>query len=370
MSSLTIEQIADLAGVSRSTVSRVLNDQPRVSAIVRARVLRIIEESGYSPVAAARSLASRRTSVIGLLIPRSAGHILGDPYFNALIQGLIETSAKLGYFLTMTMVTAEQEQSYYNRILRGRHFDGVVMVSSHIDDPILPLLVKDGPPLVLISRHPYLENLSWVDVENRQGAHAAVQHLIGLGHRRIATITGGVDMIHALDRRDGYKQALSEAGIALNPAFIIEGGVEIESGYCEMQQLLRLSPRPTAVFVASDTMTINALRAVHEAGLVIPDDLAIVSFDDLPLAALATPPLTTIRQPIYELGSSAAKLLIDQLEGRETQTQHVALPTQLVIRQSCGALNGAAQPIVASPAASALMLDSRNPLGGVAGGGV
>ncbi|MFN8482407.1 MAG: LacI family DNA-binding transcriptional regulator [Anaerolineae bacterium] len=336
-SSLHIEQIAEMAGVSRSTVSRVLNNHPSVRPEVRQRVLRIIEENGYAPRAAARSLASRRTQVIGLLIPRTAGIIFSDPFFGSVIQGVAEAAQRRGYFLMLSMMTADMEPGFYNRILKGGHFDGLIMLSSDIDDPILPLLIKDQMRLVLIGQHPFFHNVASVDVDNREGAYAGVTHLIKLGHRRIACVTGSLQMVAALERRDGYKQALLEAGIPILPELIVNGDFTQESGYTRMRDLLALTTRPTAVFVASDTMAVGALRAIHEAGLDIPDEIAVVGFDDLPAASYANPPLTTVYQPIAQLGAAAVELLIDGFDDPQRRLAKERLPTHLVIRASCGA---------------------------------
>ncbi len=335
-STLTIEQIAALAEVSRSTVSRVLNNHPSVRPVVRDRVLQVIKEYNYAPSAAARSLASSRTDVIGLLIPRSAAFIFSDPFFSSVIQGITEACHSMGYFLMLAMLSADMEQGFYNRILRGRHFDGVIMLSSDVDDPILPLLIKDRTPLVLVGHHPFFQNISSVDVENREGARQAVAQLIELGHRRIATITGSLQMVVGMDRRDGYKQALLEAGLTIDPQLIVEGSFTRESGYSAMAQLLALPQRPGAVFVASDVMAVGALRAIREAGLSVPRDIALVSFDDLPLASFADPPLTTVHQPITEMGSTAVRLLVDQIENPERPPTQVRLPTSLVLRESSG----------------------------------
>ena len=335
-SRLTIEEIADLAAVSRSTVSRVLNNHPSVRPAVRARVQRVIAEQRYSPRAAARSLASRRTNVVGLLIPRSAATIFADPFFPYVIQGITETCSKRGYFLMLSMVTAEREQDFYERVLRGRHVDGLIMLSSDIDDPILPLLIRDNEtPLVLVGRHPYLKDVPSVDVDNPAGAAEAVRHLIQLGHRRIATITGPLYMAAAMDRRDGYKQALAEFAIPIRPELIVEGDFTQPGGYRAMEKLLQLAEPPSAVFVASDPMAAGALRAVSDAGLEVPDDVAVASFDDTPLASMVTPPLTAVHQPVYELGAAAADLLLGRLEEPAAQLpSSIRLPARLVVRQS------------------------------------
>jgi LacI family transcriptional regulator len=335
---LTIEQIAVIAQVSRSTVSRVLNDHPSVRPEVRERVLRVMREHNYAPHAAARSLARSQTNIIGLVIPRTAATIFAEPFFPLVIQGITEACSSQDYFLMLAMITADLEQDFYSRIVRSRHFDGLIMLSSDLDDPILPQLIKDRMPLVLIGSHPYFQDLSWVDGANGEGAHMAVTHLLKLGHRRIATITGPIEMEVSIDRRDGYKRALLEAGLPISPELIVAGEFTQESGYRAMTQLLGLPQCPTAVFAASDSMAIGALRAIREAGLSVPEDVALVSFDDLPVAGFADPPLTTVHQPVLELGAKAVDLLIERIKVPERTPVQVRLPTKLIVRKSCGAM--------------------------------
>jgi LacI family transcriptional regulator len=332
--SLTIETIASLASVSRSTVSRVLNNHPGVKPTVRERVQRVIREQNYAPKAAARSLASSRTDTIGLLVPRSSDY-LGDPFIARMIQSIFEASARQGYFAVLAMVTADMEPGFYRRILRSRHFDGVIMFSSDIDDPILPLLIKDGGPMVLIGRHPYFLNVASVDVENREGAREAVAHLITLGHRRIGLINGELQMEAAQARRDGYKQALLEAGMAIESELMVEGFYSDSAAYQAMLKLLDLPEPPTAVFAASDGMAAGALRAIHDRGLRVPDEIALIGYDDLPLAAFTSPPLTSVHQPIGEMSAHAVRVLVEQIRG-ESQVTSVRLPARLVVRDSCG----------------------------------
>jgi LacI family transcriptional regulator len=332
---LTIEHIAILAEVSRSTVSRVLNNHPSVRSTVRERVLQVIREQNYAPQAAARSLASARTDTIGLLVPRSAGVSLADPFIAGMIQSLFEASAQQGYFVMLSMLTADMEAGFYERILRSRHVDGVIMFSSDIDDPILPLLIKDGGPLVLIGRHPYLLNVASVDVENREGAREAVAHLIDLGHRRIGLINGQLQMEAGQARRDGYKQALVEAGLAIDADLMVEGFFSEPAAYQAMLKLLELTHRPTAVFASSDSMAIGALHAIRHRGLRVPDDIALVGYDDLPIAVLATPPLSSVHQPVGEMGAQAVRVLIEQIRGQGPATS-VRLPARLVVRESSG----------------------------------
>jgi LacI family transcriptional regulator len=335
--SVTIEEIAKLADVSRSTVSRVLNNHPNVRGEVRDKVLKVVREHNYTPNAAARSLASSRTHALSLVIPRSAAAIFSDPFFPLVIQGISEACGSAGYFLMLSMLTAEMERPFYNRVVRGRHFEGVIMLSSDVDDPLLPQLVRDGIPLVLIGRHPYLEQIATVDSENREGARVAVEHLLDLGHNRIATITGPLQMQSGIDRRDGYKLAMLARGYSIDPSLVTEGDYSQEGGFRAMQRLLALDVPPTAVFAASDAMALGALGAVHAAGLHVPGDVAIVGFDDVPAAAFSTPPLTTMRQPSVELGVQAVKALIAQLETPGLPPAMIRLPATLIIRESCGA---------------------------------
>jgi LacI family transcriptional regulator, galactose operon repressor len=332
---LTIRQIAALALVSRSTVSRVLNDHPGVQASVRDHVLQVMREHNYAPHAAARSLANSRTDTIGLVIPGSAAVILSDPFISTMIHTMIEVGARQGYVVMVALVTADMEPGFYDRILRGRHFDGIVMFSSDIDDPILPLLIKDHGPLVLIGSHPYFHEVASVDVGNREGARDAVAHLIGLGHRRIGLISGPLQMESAQARRDGYKQALLEAGIAILPELMVAGDYSQDLAYQAMTHLLDLPQRPTAVFASSDSMAVGALHAIRNRGLRVAEDIGLIGFDDLPFAAQTNPPLTSVSQPVLEMATCAVKLLIEQIRDRSSVTS-IRLPAQLVIRESSG----------------------------------
>ncbi len=334
--SLKIEEIAALAQVSAATVSRVLNNYPHVRPALRERVLQVIKENNYTPHAAARSLASSRTKIIGLLIPRSAVVVFADPYFPRIIQGITEACNRLGYYLMLSMVSSTVEETFYKNLLRGRHFDGVITLASDIDDPILPVVIKQNIPLVMVGNHPYFTAIVSVDVDNRQGACIAVRHLIEVGHQRIATITGPLNTMVGLERRDGFKQALMEGGRPIVPDLIVEGDFTQETGYQAMQRLLERSPRPDAVFVANDTMAIGAMRAIHDAGLRVPDDVALASFDNLPVASYVNPALTSVNQPMFETGDVAAQILIAMIEGTMPVSARTLLPTNLVVRQSSG----------------------------------
>jgi LacI family transcriptional regulator len=333
----TLEEVARLAGVSRSTVSRVVNDQPNVRPEVRDRVWEVIHQVGYQPHAAARSLVTSRTHIIGMVIPEAVTTLFTDPFFSLLLRGATDACNSHQYQLMLSLFTANADrQEIYQRILHSSYLDGVIVASASLDDPLIPDLLRDRIPFVSVGRHPN-KPVHYVDADNISGARMAVEHLIRQGHRRIATITGPLDTIHGQDRLSGYRQALEARGIPVEEGLIVEGDYTEASGTVGMQRLLPVSP--TAVFVASDMMAIGALRALRQADRQVPQDIALVSFDDIPIASAIVPALTTVRQPIERMGSMAVEVLLSVLEdssGEEVPAQRIVLPTELVIRASCG----------------------------------
>lgn len=332
----TLEEIARLAGVSRSTVSRVINQHPNVRPEVREQVWRVIREVGYYPHAAARNLVTRRSQIIGVVIPETVPKVFSDPYFPVVLHAISNALAERGYHLMLSLLTPQQEEAFYQRALRGRVVDGIIVVSAQITDPLIARAYQDGLAVVSIGRYPQEPNVSYVDADNVEGARVATEHLLRLGRRRVATIAGPQTMAPGMDRLEGYRRALHAWGISPSPEWIAEGDFTEAGGYMAMRRLLAV--RPDAVFVASDLMAVGALKAIREAGLRVPDDIALVGYDDVELARYTDPPLTTIRQPIAELGRVAVQLLLRQIEKGVREPQRVILPTELVIRSSCGAL--------------------------------
>ncbi len=335
MANLTLEDIAKLAGVSRSTVSRVVNNHPNVKDQVRERVRAVISETGYEPHAAARSLAARHSNIIGLVIPNSVHTFFTDPYFPRLTEGVAQASNEANFTLSLFLFNSqEDERRMYPRITRKGLLDGVLIQATHIDDEIFAMLRNGNIPYVVVGRPADTAGLSFVDVDNVTGAHQAVSHLVRLGHRRIGTITGPINTGAGKDRLEGYRKALNERGIPIDENMITEGDFSEMGGYLAAQQLIQHNP--TALFAASDMMATGALRAARAAGLAVPEDIALVGFDDLPPATLNTPQLSTIRQPIRRLGIKAVEVLLDLIKHPTMPPQKVVFNTELVIRDSCG----------------------------------
>jgi DNA-binding LacI/PurR family transcriptional regulator len=337
MSQLTIEDIARLTGVSRSTVSRVLNGQPRVRTAVRDQVKKVISTYGYTPQVAARQLVTQKARTIGIVSPDNAYHLFSNPIFTLMGQGVGQACSQRGYHSLLFMGQHDMDEQALFSLLRGRQFDGVVLISGERNDSCPMFLQKIGMPYVRIGHDPERDDLKYIDIDNAEAARMAVNHLISLGHRRIALLRGLEKDICTSARYEGYKQALEEAGIPLDPELVGDGNCTVAGGYETTQRFLQLAEPPTALFSSNDMTVPGVIRATVERGLRVPNDLAIVGFDDLPQTTMIFPELTTVSQPYVEMGSRAAALLIDQLEKEKQEHAHIILPTKLVIRASCGA---------------------------------
>jgi LacI family transcriptional regulator len=332
---LTLEDIGRLAGVSRSTVSRVINGGGSVSVEVRDRVQDAIRRTGYTPNAAARSLVSGRSGVIGLLIPSRVHAIFEDPYFPRLIQGISAASNQSDTTVSLFLSQDEAEESErYMRIIRSGFVDGLIITATRMADPLVARMAAAAVPVVMIGR-PEIGGISYVDVDNRGGARQAATHLCGLGRRRIALVAAPVNTVAGLDRLSGFVDGLASCGLALDPELRADGDFTAASGYRAMRQLLPM--RPDAVFAGSDTMAIGVLRALRESGVRVPEDVAVVGFDGLTASEHSLPPLTTVRQPVAQTGARAVHILNDLLSGVAKPPVVEIVPVDLVVRESCGA---------------------------------
>jgi DNA-binding LacI/PurR family transcriptional regulator len=335
----TQRQIAEEAGVSRTTVSLVLNDVPgvRVSPETRQRILEVAHRLNYHPDAAARTLVSGRTCTIGFVLCQSPDRIFADAFLPEVLCGVGDAVQENGFRVLIHSVEDVTASGAYIGLVREKQTDGIILSGPRSDDCQLLQLKAEGFPVVLLGQLRG-SGIPFVDVDNAGAAKQAVEHLIGLGHRQIGMITNApLAYTAARDRLTGYRQALDEAGLGYAEGLVRTGDFREESGHRAMNDLLDLAQPPTAVFVASDLVTFGAMMAIKQRGLTIPDDVALVGFDDVRLAHYVNPPLTTVRLPAYGLGYRAAMLLTQLIAGELVEEQEILLQTELVVRQSCGA---------------------------------
>jgi DNA-binding LacI/PurR family transcriptional regulator len=333
----TLDAVAARAGVGRGTVSRVINGSPQVSPQARAAVERAIAELGYVPNRAARALVTQRTDSVALVISESQERLFGEPFFAGIVRSISSALLETEMQLWLAMARSPVERDRVAQHLTSQHVDGVLLLSLHDDDPLPAILEQRGLPTVLGGRLPSMLRPSarpayFVDVDNVGGARQAVEHLLAGGRRRIATIAGPQDMGVGVARLTGYREAVRASGTA--EELVAYGDFSEESGAAAMRQLLRRSPDLDAVFVASDLMACGALRALREAGRRVPDDVAVVGFEDAAVALRADPPLTTIHQPVDEMGRQMVRLLMSRIRGEPSEPPYVLLDTHLVRRRS------------------------------------
>jgi LacI family transcriptional regulator len=335
MPKLTLDDVAKIAGVSTATVSRVINNYPHVSKSVRESVQKVIDETGYQPNVAARSLASNRTNVLGLVIPNSVSNFFTDPYFSRLIEGIAYACNENDYVFSLFIFNSKEvEHKFFPRLTRRGMVDGIIIQSTGLHDEAVNYLTEGDIPFIIAGRSINAPDASYVDVENLDGAYKATRHLIQLGRRRVATITGTLDTSVGMDRLEGYRNALADSRIDIDERLISEGDFTELGSYYATRRLLPYNP--DAIFVASDSMALGTIRVLREENISIPEDIALVGFDDLPPAQSAIPPLTTIRQPIRRFGTTLVDTLVDILENGPTPPRKIIFDTELVIRESCG----------------------------------
>lgn len=325
----TIEEVASAAGVSRSTVSRVVNGSTAVSPEALLAVKRAIDELSYVPNRAARSLASRQTHAIALIVPEDTTRFFGDPFFAAIVAGITGALRGSDYLLNL-LIASDDPGDKMTSFVRNGGVDGALIVSHHTSDAFIDR-VADAVPVVWGGRPVRIREGDYVvDVDNVAGARAATAHLIETGRTRIATISGPMTMVSSVDRVQGFRGALAEAGLS---PFAEEAGDYSETSGADAARRILAAGRPDAIFVASDLMARGALTALRAAGIRVPEDVALVGFDDSSVAVSTDPPLTTMRQPMYAQGEAMAAVLLSRLAGRDPAHTTI-LPTELVVRAS------------------------------------
>jgi len=328
----TLEAVAAHAGVSRATVSRVVNDSPKVSPEAKAAVERSIEALGYEPNRAARSLVTKRSDTIALVIAERESRLFADPVLAGMVTGIASELASTDY--TFVLLTAQGDEDRIARYVRNRHADGVILMSLHGDDSLLGMLEKQHLPAVLSGRPLSKHVIPYVDSDNEGGARAAVEYLVAQGRKCIVSIAGPGEMCAGIDRLNGFKKGLPTEVRRQWRNLVAPGTFTEESGEAAMTTLLERVPDLDAVFAANDLMAAGALRVLKAAGRKVPDDVALVGFDDSSVARHTDPQLTSVRQPIEDLGHHMAKLLLMRLQSIDVIPDPVVLPTELIIRES------------------------------------
>jgi len=328
-----MEDVARAAGVSVATVSKVVNQRYGVAQSTMDRVTEVIEALGYEASLGARSLRSHRTNVIGVLVAEF------EPFSTELLKGVSSAIDETGYELLAYSGGHHGRSVGWERRslsrLGGTLIDGAILVTPTVVSAATEI------PVVAVDPHTGPAGFPTVDADNAAGAMVATQHLLDLGHRRIAMLGGREDLESARLREKGFREAMAAAGVPVDPALVRVGGYRPETASVPARELLSLADRPTAVFAANDISAIRTIEVAHELGLRVPADLSVVGFDNVPESALCTPTLTTIAQPLHDIGATALRMLVELIAGREPTPEHVCLPTQLVVRDSTGPVPGA-----------------------------
>lgn len=334
---LSIDQVAELAYVSRSVVSRVLNNHSNVSDEARERVLKVVKKHNYRPSSVARGLATNQSYEIGILAPRRCNEAFANGFWSLLHLGVFEECIEKGYYVTMSPISTETGTEINEHILDDERFDGYISLTQEVTDYVLNLKDKLDIPMILVGHGPESEEFTSVDVDNFLGAFKATSHLISGGHTRIGVMLASLDMKESVDRFDGFKEAIRKSGLQVHEEYVSTGDYSYKEGFSTIKRWLGQGMDISAVLCMSDTLAMGALQALHKENVKVPGEIAVVGFDDLPFAQYTIPSLTTVQQPIYQKGRQAGRLLIDKIEGKETTASiHMNLEPNLVIRDSCG----------------------------------
>ena len=326
----TMKDVAKAAGVHSSTVSRVINGNPNISQATAEKVLLAIKKLDYTPNALARSLKTKKLQTFGMLIPDIA-----NPFFAGLARGVEDRANEYGYNVILCNTDdCLEKEIIYLRLLAERCVEGLILATAKIRDKSIIELERSQFPYIMLSRNIKGLQENSISIDDIAGGYLATQYLIGLGHRKIGHITGPYNTTAALDRIKGYKRALLNYGIPFNKKYIGEGDFRIKGGYSVMNHFLALKDPPTAVFTANDLLAVGAIEAIRENGYDVPSDFSIVGFDDIRLASYLSPSLTTVRQPMIEMGSLAINKLLERIEHKLSH-KNILIKPELIKRKSC-----------------------------------
>ena len=338
MRTATLDEVARAVGVSRATASRVVNGSKTVGPGARQSSERAVERLAYVPNHADRSLGTSRSDCVGVVIAETTTKVFGDLFFSEMLRGIGSALAARRMQMAILMAQSPAEEGRLDQYFCGGHVDGAIFVSLHSDDPLPERLAARGVPVVVAGEPPRGARVSYVDNDNHGGAVLAVNHLVAHGRHTIATITGPLDMPAAASRRQGYLDALRAAGIAPRPELEAGGDFTRAGGARAMEELLGRCPEIDAVFAASDLMAAGALEALCTAGRKVPEEVAIVGFDDSAVALSTQPPLSSVRQSVETMGRELVSVLLQAVDARDHVLRRVVLATDLVARQSSGGL--------------------------------
>jgi LacI family transcriptional regulator len=331
-----LKDIAQATGKSITTVSRALNDYDDVSAETKSLVMRVAKELGYTPNTWAQRLQKQHTETIGLIIP-TFGPRFSDPFFSELLAGIGNRAAQLGYdMLVSTRSPGEEERAAYQAAIDGRRVDGFVLVRTRRQDERISVLQESDFPFVAFGRAEEKLNFPFVDEDGTYGMKLVVEHLVSLGHKRIACLAPPPELMFAHYRLQGFREGLAEAGLQANDSLILIGNLTQRGGYEQAGKLLDLPTPPTAIAACNDLMAFGAMSAAQERGLVVGKDIAITGFDDIPMSEYAHPSLTTLHQPLYQIGGMVCEMLIQLIRGKPLEEKYILLKPELVVRQSSG----------------------------------
>ncbi|ALS20776.1 MULTISPECIES: LacI family DNA-binding transcriptional regulator [Paenibacillus] len=336
MKRATLKEVAKMAGVSTATVSNALNETKYVSEEVKNKIFSAIRALNYQPNSVAKSLRVQESRIIGLLISDIA-----NPFFSIVVRGIEEELAKSNYSILLcnTDSSLEKERKYLD-VLIGQRVDGLIVSSAGNTGDYFRSLEKTGVPIVFLNRCPEFMNSDVIMTNNIQGAYIATEHLIRHGYGKIAIIAGPSSVSTGKDRLTGYRRALEDYGITESDQLVKEGLFDIQSGYDKMKELMEQDTKPDAVFISNNSMTLGAYKYLKESGLRIPDQIAVLGYDDSDWAEIVDPPITTVRQPAYHQGVHAANLILARIKDKQVKREIMYMDPALIIRHSCGCSGG------------------------------